>query len=116
MIQPPAYVDGRFRLFRIEADENNDFPVEKLRDTKMDIWFSEISVFDRTRYELGRSGIEVTMKIRIAQYKKINSQCMCMIDGEMHRVYNAAHITNKDGFPETELTLIKPDKKMEILK
>lgn len=66
--------------------------------------------------ELERSGIEVTMKIRIAQYKKINSQCMCMIDGEMHRVYNAAHITNKDGFPETELTLIKPDKKMEILK
>ena len=57
MIQPPAYVDGRFRLFKIEADESSDFPVEKLRDTKMDIWFSEISVFDRTRYELGRSGI-----------------------------------------------------------
>ena len=116
MIQPPVYTDGKFRLYRIEADESSDFPVEYLKDTRMNIWYSEISVFDRMKYEMQQSGIEVTMKIRIPRYKEINSKCVCQIDGEMHRVYNAAHIVNKDGFQETELTLIRPDKDMEVRK
>ena len=88
---------------------------EILINQNMAIWYSEISVFDRVKYELGQGGMEVTMKIRIPRYKGIDSKCVCVIDGKQHQVYNAAHIVNKNGFPETELTLIRPDKEVRIL-
>jgi hypothetical protein len=37
-----------------------------------------------------------------------------MIDGKMHRIYNAAHLISKEGFPETELTLIAPENNMRV--
>ncbi len=113
MAQIPEYTDGAFRLYRINQDDSQDFPVEKLEDTGLTIWYREMSVFDRLRYEFDQGGKEITMKIRIPQYKKIDSRCVCLIDGEHHIVYNAAHITSKDGFPETELTLVRPEKEYE---
>lgn len=109
MTKLPEYTDGYFQLFKITSDNTNDFPVEMLINQKMDIWFRELSVFDHTVYELGQGGIEVTMKVRIPRYKGINSKCMCKIGSDLHRVYNAAHVISKDGFEETELTLIKPE-------
>ena len=38
-----------------------------------------------------------------------------MIDGVQHEVYNAAHVTSKDGFPETELTLKTAAQEREII-
>ena len=114
MIEIPEYVDGCFHLFRIKNDESKDYPEEYLEDTKMDIWFREISVFDKTKYEFEQGGKEVTMKIRIMQYKGIDSKCVCLIDGRQHLVYNAAHVKDKYGFPETELTLIRPEGEWEI--
>ena len=115
MIELPEYTDGRFELYRIGTVESKDFPEEILINQNMAIWYSEISVFDRVKYELGQGGMEVTMKIRIPRYKGIDSKCVCVIDGKQHQVYNAAHIVNKNGFPETELTLIRPDKEVRIL-
>lgn len=115
VIQPPTYTDGRLRLYKIVADEENDFPVEQLKDTKITIWYSELSVYDHMRYQMNQAGIEVTMKIRIPKAKEINSKCVCKIEGEMHRVYNVTHIKNKDGFPETEITLMKWEKEMEVI-
>lgn len=110
----PEYTDGFFELFKIKNEKVVDFPVEKLVRTRMKIWYREISVFDRTKYEFEQGGKEITMKVRIPRYKGVDSDCACMIEGELHLVYNAAHITNKDGFRETELTLIRPDRKLEI--
>lgn len=101
----PEYTDGVFELYQIEEDENEDYPVEKLRDTGMRIWYRELSVYDTTRAKLSADSIEVTMKISIPRYKGVNSKSVCVIDGVQHEVYNAAHVTNKDGFLETELTL-----------
>lgn len=101
----PEYTDGVFELYQIEEDENEDYPVEKLRDTGMRIWYRELSVYDTTRAKLSADSVEVTMKISIPRYKGVNSKCVCVIDGVQHEVYNAAHVTNKDGFLETELTL-----------
>ena len=115
MIELPEYTDGRFELYRIGTDESKDFPEEILINQNMAIWYSEISVFDRVKYELGQGSMEVTMKIRIPRYKGIDSKCVCVIDGKQHQVYNATHIVNKNGFPETELTLIRPDKEVRIL-
>lgn len=100
----PVYNDGEFRLYElIENDEV--FSKETLHDTGFNIWFEELSVFDKLKYELSTAGIELSMKLRIPQYKKINSMCVVKIDGEYHRVYNAAHFRNKDGFLQTDLTL-----------
>lgn len=110
----PEYTDGVFELFKIGNEKVGDFPVEKLVRTGMKIWYREISVFDRTKYEFEQGGKEITMKVCIPRYKGVDSDCACMIEGKIHLVYNAAHITNKDGFKETELTLIRPDRKLEI--
>lgn len=115
MKELPSYTDGRFALYRKWTDEIHDFPMEYLINQNMIIWYSEISVFDRVKYEMQQAGIEVTMKIRIPRYKKIDSKCVCIIDGIQHEVYNAAHIINKNGFPETELTLIRPERQIEVL-
>lgn len=110
----PEYTDGYFELFRIKEDEESDFPTEKIKNMYMKIWYNEISVFDHMRYALNQSGIEVTMKIRIPVYRGIDSKCICKIDGINHQIYNATHITNKDGFKETEITLKKPEKEYEV--
>ncbi len=116
MTQLPEYTDGCLELYRIKNDTTSDFPVEVLEKAGMPpIWYREISVFDKLRYEFNQGGKEITAKIRIPQYKKIDSRCMCLIDGRQHLVYNAAHITSKEGFPETELTLVRPEKELEIL-
>ena len=91
-----------------------DYPIEALEKTGLYICYREISVFDKLRYEFDQGGKEITAKIRIPQYKKIDSRCVCLIDGEQHFVYNAAHTTSKEGFPETELTLVKPEREIEI--
>ena len=110
----PEYTSGYFKLYRIEQDDTNDYSVEKLKDTGYEIWFREISVFDKTRYQLEQGGKEVTMKIRIPQYKEIDSRCVCVIDGVQHLVYNATHVRDKEGNRETELTLISPGRELEI--
>ena len=57
---------------------------------------------------------KITYKLRIPQTKQINSLCVVKIGNEYHKVYNAYHFTNKDGFKQTELTLEKyPRVKLE---
>lgn len=114
MIVLPEYTDGCLRLYKIKNDTSQDYPEEYLEDTGMDIWFREISVFDKVKYEFDQGGKEVTMKIRIPQYKGVDSKCVCLIDGNQHLVYNAAHVKDKYGFPETEITLIRPERKISI--
>lgn len=114
MIQIPEYTSGCFKLYRIEQNDTKDYPVEKLKDTGYEIWYREISVFDKTRYQLEQGGKEVTMKICIPQYKEIDSKCICVIDGVQHLVYNATHVMDKNGNRETELTLIRPGEELEI--
>lgn len=106
----PNYCDGVLKLYRLEEDTESDYPKTELVDQDLEIYYNEISVYDRLRFELGQGGKQITMKIRIPQYKQIDSNCYCLIDGIYHQVYNAAHIMTDDTFPETELTLIAPEK------
>lgn len=75
----PEYTDGVLELLRIEEDNLQDFPLEKVRSTGMHIWYRELSVFDTTRAKLSADGIEVTMKISIPQYKQVNSKYVKVI-------------------------------------
>lgn len=111
----PEYVDGALELYQIEEDNTEDYPVERIKSTGMTIWYRELSVYDTTRARLSADSIEVTMKVSIPQYKKVNSKCVCVIDGIQHEVYNAAHVTTKDGFKETEITLKTPSQEREVI-
>ena len=111
----PEYVDGNFKLYDIITEKINDFPVEKIKSCDMAVCYNEISIFDHTRHDFHQAGIDVTKKIRIPRYDKITSDCVCIIDGVQHRVYNATGIVNKNGFKETEITLRKPEKEYEVV-
>lgn len=114
-MQMPEYTSGAMQYYRIRQDDQMDYPEDYLEDSGVgDIWYRELSVYDRTKYEFDQGGKEVTMKIRIPMYKEIDCRCVCVIDGKQHKVYNATHVTDKNGFPETELTLIRPEKEMNI--
>ncbi len=113
-IELPEYTDGLLRIYRIRNDESKDFPEEYLEDTEIEVWFREISVFDKVKYEFNQGGKEVTMKLRIPQFKGIDSECVCLIGGRQHLVYNATDVKDKYGFPETELTLVRPEGEWKI--
>ena len=113
MIRMPEYVDGCLELYRIIDDTTNDYPEEKLQKQDITIWYREISVFDRTKYEFEQGGKEITMKICIPRFDEIDSKCVCEIAGKMHLVYSAASTTTRDGFKETELTLIRPGRDLK---
>ena len=79
MIRMPEYTDGYFELCEISEVKENDYPVEIIKKTGMKIWYREISVFDRMRYEVEQGNKEITMKIRIPRYKGIDSKCDFLI-------------------------------------
>ena len=103
----PEYTDGVLELYEITNDELEDYPEERLKYTGLRIWYRELAVYD--------TSVEVTYKLAIPQYKKINSKCICLIDGEQHEIYNIAHTTTKDGFKESELTLKTPAYEREVI-
>lgn len=57
----PEYTDGVLELLRIEEDNLQDFPVEKVRSTGMHIWYRELSVFDTTRAKLSADGLQYSV-------------------------------------------------------
>lgn len=110
----PTYNDGYFKLFEIKQTDDN-FAMEYLHNTdKPDIWFEELSISDRLRFDAEERNKKITYKLRIPQMKEINSLCVVKIGDEYHKVFNAYHFTNKDGFKQTDLTLEKyPRVKLE---
>ncbi len=100
----PIYNDGRFRLFEIKQTKT-DFPIEYLHDTGKDVWFEELSISDKLRFEAEERKRKITFKIRIPQIKEITSLHVVKIGNEYHKVFNSYHFTNKDGYKQTDLTL-----------
>ncbi len=109
----PTYNDGKFRIFEIKQTKET-YSTEYLHDTKKEIWFEELSISDRLKFETEERKRKLTYKLRIPQTKEINSFCVVKIGNEYHKVFNAYHFTNKDGFKQTDLTLEEyPRAKME---
>jgi hypothetical protein len=78
------------------------------------IWFQELSITDRLRFEAEERKKDLTMKIRIPQTKEITSLHVLKIGNEYHKVFNAYHFKNKDGFLQTDITLENyPNPKLE---
>lgn len=100
----PTYNDGKFRLFEIKQTDDT-FPVDYLHDTGKDVWFEEISISDKLKFEAEERSKKITCKLRIPQIKQINSLCVVRIGNTYHKVFNAYHFTDKNGYQQTDLTL-----------
>lgn len=100
----PTYNDGKFRLFEIKQTEDT-YSVEYLYDTGKDIWFEELSISDKLKFEAEERSKKITLKLRIPQIKEIDALCVVKIGDKYHKVFNSYHFTNKDGFKQTDLTL-----------
>lgn len=109
----PTYNDGVFKLFQIKQTEDN-FPMEYLKDLNEEIWFEELSISDRLKFEAEERKKNITYKLRIPQRKDITALNVVKIDDTYHKVFNAYHFTNSDGYKQTDLTLeLYPRVKLE---
>lgn len=100
----PKYNDGKFRIFEIRQTKDA-FPVEFIHDTGKEVWFEELSISDKLKFEAEERKRKITCKLRIPQIKDLNSLCVVKIGNEYHKVFNAYHFTNKDGYKQTDVTL-----------
>ena len=100
----PTHNDGKFELFEIHQTKDV-YPVEYIKKTDKEIWFEEISISDRLRFEAEEREKKITFKLRVPQNKEITSLHVVKINNKYHKVFNAYHFTNKDGFKQTDLTL-----------
>ncbi len=101
----PSYNDGKFKLFEI-MQRNSTYPEEYIKEVpNKSMWFKELSISDKLRFEAEQRDKELTIKIRIPQTKEITSMNVLKIGNEYHKVYNAYHFTNNEGYKETDLTL-----------
>ena len=100
----PTYNDGKLRIFEIKQTEGT-FPVEYIHDTEKEVWFEELSISDKLKFEAEERKRKITCKLRIPQIKELNSLCVVKIGNEYHKVFNAYHFMNKDGYKQTDVTL-----------
>ena len=104
---------GKFKLYTIKQTEDT-YPIEYLKNENKEVWFEEMSISDKLRFESEERKRKLSLKIRIQQMKEITAFNVVEIDGKFHKVFNAYHFTNNDGFKQTDLTLEEyPRVKME---
>ena len=110
----PTYNDGKFKLYEIKQIDST-YPDEYIKEVpNKSMWFKELSISDKLRFEAEQREKKITMKIRIPQTKEITSMNVLKIGKEYHKVYNAYHFTNNEGFKESDLTLEEyPNAKLE---
>lgn len=116
--QVPTYTDGKLSLYDlvdVPDQDNPDSPWRVLRGRGIgDIFFRDIGVYDRTRLTFDQAGMEITYKLRIPRWDGITSNCACSVSGKVYKVFNVAQVFNRDGYPETELTLVTPPTAYEV--
>lgn len=111
----PEYTDGCFTLYDI-VDIDTEYSKERrIRAREIEpIWYRGEAVFDRTRVVFEQAGKSIDMKIRIPRWNGISSDCVCIISGVQYKVYNKADVLSKQGYLETELTLVTPEIYYEV--
>lgn len=108
MIKTPTYNSGIIDLY-IRKDDNGIYPKTVLKSCQKGIWFRELNIYDSMKVEFNKNSINVNMKIAIPQYRKIDSRYVVRIGKDFYTIYNIVHVTTKDGFKESELTLIRDE-------
>ncbi len=101
----PTYEDGKFEIYEIKQT-NEIYSQEYLKKvSNRSMWYKELSISDKLKFELEQRDKIITFKIRIPQTKEITSMNVLKIGNNFLKVFNAYHFTNSDGFKETDITL-----------
>ncbi len=100
----PIYNDGVLEVFEMKQTKDT-CPMEYIKSTGKKLYFEELSVTDRLRFEAEQRDKNISLKVRIPQTKEITSMNVVKIGSEYHKVFNSYHFTNKEGFKQTDLTL-----------
>ena len=108
LVKVPFYNSGIIDLYE-RKDDNGIYPKTVLKSCQMGIWFRELNIYDSMKVEFNKNQINVNRKIAIPQYRKINSRYVVRIGKDFYTIYNIVHVTTKDGFKESELTLIRDE-------
>lgn len=103
----PTYNSGGAEIFEIRQEKIGDFPKEFIKSIGMHLPFQRLSFSDKLRYEFEQRDRKITLKIRVPVTDELTSLHVLKIGEEFHRVYNIYNFINKDGIPETDLTLEK---------
>lgn len=112
----PVYNDGYFELYDIVDDPDGDFPEKKIKKRDIGkIYFRELAIFDRTQEIFQQDNKQATAKLAIPQWDGISSDCVIVIDGKQHKVFNCAPVISKQGYRETEITCINPEMEYEVM-
>lgn len=100
----PTYNDGILEIFEIRQTKDT-CPLDYIHSTGKKLYFEELSITDRLRFEAEQRDKNITLKVRIPQTKEITSRNVVKIGDEYHKVFNSYHFTNNEGFKQTDLTL-----------
>ena len=115
---PPAYIDGVmsvYDLVDVADPDNPDSPIRMIKARNIGpIPYRDKSIYDRTRLIFEQAGVEITHKLAIKRWDGISTKCVCLIDNKQYKVYNIAQVETRDGYLETEVTLVTPDFQYEI--
>lgn len=111
----PQYCDGCFELYDKTNVKDGDYPEIRIkkRDIKP-IWYHELSVFDRTQLQFEQAYRQITIKLAIPMWYNIDSNCVIVINGVQHEVFNCARVISKQGYRETEITCVSPEMPYEV--
>ena len=111
----PAYNDGFFFFYQIKSNDEVTYPDEFLVSQKNNkIYFNELSVSDSLKITANERQINIIKKIRIFQNKNLDSNYALKINDKYYKIYNIYHFTNKDGFPESDLTLTNYEREIKF--
>lgn len=113
--QIPTYLDGYFDLYQIVQNEDDVFPIDKAKLVVELVPFELLSISDRLRFEADQREVELTYKLRTHQDKSLNSLHLVRLNDEWHKVYNVYHFRNKEGYPQSDITLVKFEREVEIV-
>ncbi len=101
----PNYLDGKAYVYEIIQNDNDLKPIDKLKNTNNYLYYNEISVSDKLKFEAEERQIYDLCKIRVRQNKNLNSLNVLKINDKYYSVYNIYHFTNSEGYKESDITL-----------
>lgn len=113
----PQYCDGYFELYDKVSVKDGDYPETKIKKRSGAlIWYRELSVFDRTQLQFEQAYKQITIKLAIPMWYDISTDCVIIINGVQHEVFNCARVISKQGYRETEITCVSPEMNYEVTK
>lgn len=100
----PKYLDGIAEIFEIRQTDGV-YPEDYILNTKETIYFEQLSITEKMRYEFESRSNKVIDKIRVAQPNDLNPFNVLKIGDQFLKVFNNYKFTNVDGYKQSDLTL-----------